>query len=45
MALVRFHAWADDRILATGAQVSDEDMRRPDTLDRGSALDTVRLLF
>jgi uncharacterized damage-inducible protein DinB len=44
MALVRFHAWADDRILATGAEISDQDIRRPDTLDRGSAFDTVRHL-
>ena len=44
MALVRFHAWADDRILATGEEVSDQDIRRPDTLDRGSAFDTARHL-
>ena len=44
LALVRFHAWANDRILTTAAGLSDEELRRPDTLDRGSAFDTIRHL-
>lgn len=44
LALVRFHAWANDRILTTAAELSDEEMRRPDTLDRGTAFDTIRHL-
>lgn len=43
-AFVRFHAWANDRILATAAGLSDEELRRPATLDRGSAFDTIRHL-
>jgi uncharacterized damage-inducible protein DinB len=44
LALVRFHAWANDRILATAAGLSEEELGRPDTLDRGSAFDTLRHL-
>ncbi len=44
LAFVRFHAWANDRILTTAAEVSEGDLRRPDTLDRGSAFDTIRHL-
>jgi uncharacterized damage-inducible protein DinB len=44
LPLVRFHAWANDRVLTTAANLSDDDLRRPDTLDRGSAFDTLRHL-
>ena len=44
LMLVRFHAWANDRILTTAAELSDEELRRPDVLDRGSAFDTIRHL-
>jgi uncharacterized damage-inducible protein DinB len=44
LSLVRFHAWANDRILSTAAGVSDDDLRREGTFDRGSAFDTVRHL-
>lgn len=45
LALVRFHAWANDRILATAAHLSEEEIRRPGVLDRGSAFDTLRHLM
>ena len=44
LALVRFHAWANDRILTVAAGLSDEELRRGAVLDRGSALDTIRHL-
>ena len=44
LALVRFHAWANDRILTTAAGLSDEELRRDAVLDRGSAFDTLRHL-
>src|SRR5919106_1068392 len=45
LALVHFHAWANDRILKTATGLSDEEFRRPGVLDRGSAFDTLRHLF
>src|SRR5919106_1019735 len=44
LAFVRFHAWANDRILTTAADLSDEELRRPGVLDHGSAFDTLRHL-
>jgi uncharacterized damage-inducible protein DinB len=44
LALVHFHAWANDRILTTATGLSDEEFRRPGVLDRGSAFDTLRHL-
>ena len=44
LAFVRFHAWANDRILTTAAGLSDEQLRRPEVLDHGSAFDTLRHL-
>ena len=44
LALVRFHAWANDKILTTLGELSDQDLRKPDTLDLGSAFDTLRHL-
>ena len=41
LAFVRFHAWANDRILSVAAALSDEDFRREAVLDRGSAFDTI----
>ena len=43
-ALVRFHAWANDRILTTAAGLSDEEFRRTANLDHGSAFQTLRHL-
>jgi uncharacterized damage-inducible protein DinB len=42
--LVRYHAWANDRILATAAGLTDEELRRPSTHDHGSAFETIRHL-
>ena len=36
LAFVRYHAWANDKILTTTAGLSDEELRRPDILDHGS---------
>ena len=44
LALIRFHAWANDRILTTAAGLSDERFRGTATLDHGSALQTLRHL-
>jgi uncharacterized damage-inducible protein DinB len=44
LAFVRFHAWANDRVLTTAAGLSDEAFREPAVLDRGSAFDTLRHL-
>ena len=44
LAFVRFHAWANDRILSTAADLPDEDFRRSATLDHDSAFGTVRHL-
>lgn len=44
LTFVRFHAWANDRILTTAAHVSDEAIHSPNVLDRGSAFDTLRHL-
>ena len=45
LAFVRFHAWANDRILASAAGLSDEELHRPAVLDRGSAFETLRHLM
>ncbi|HZB02345.1 MAG TPA: DinB family protein [Actinomycetota bacterium] len=44
LALVHYHAWANDRVLATAADLTDEELRRPATHDRGSAFETIRHL-
>jgi uncharacterized damage-inducible protein DinB len=44
LAFVRFHAWANDRILTTAASLSDEELRRTANLDHGSAFATLRHL-
>jgi uncharacterized damage-inducible protein DinB len=44
LAFVRFHAWANDRILATAAGLSEEELRRDAVLDHGSAFQTFRHL-
>jgi uncharacterized damage-inducible protein DinB len=44
LALIRFHAWANDRLLTTAAGLSDEELRGAAVLDRGSAFDTIRHL-
>jgi uncharacterized damage-inducible protein DinB len=44
LAFVRFHAWANDRILTTTAELSDDDFRRAGPLDHRTAFDTLRHL-
>jgi uncharacterized damage-inducible protein DinB len=44
LALVRFHAWANDRILTTAAGLSEQQFRRTAVLDHGSAFQTLRHL-
>jgi uncharacterized damage-inducible protein DinB len=44
LGFVRFHAGANDKILTTTAGLSDEELRRPDILDHGSAFETIRHL-
>ncbi len=44
LALVRFHAWANDRILTTAAGLSDEELRGTVNLDHESAFRTLRHL-
>jgi uncharacterized damage-inducible protein DinB len=44
LSLVRFHAWANDRILTTTAGLSDDELRRTAQLDHGSAFQTLRHL-
>ncbi len=43
--LVRYHAWANDRILTTAAELSDEELRRPGGFDHESAFQTLRHLL
>jgi hypothetical protein len=44
LAFVRHHAWANDRILTTAAELSDDEFRRDGVLDHGSAFQTIRHL-
>jgi uncharacterized damage-inducible protein DinB len=44
LAFVRFHAWANDRILTMAAGLSDEEFRRAGGFDHGSAFKTLRHL-
>jgi uncharacterized damage-inducible protein DinB len=44
LAFVRFHAWANDKILTTAAGLTDDEFRRPANLDHTTAFDTVRHL-
>jgi uncharacterized damage-inducible protein DinB len=44
LALVRFHAFANDRILTTATALSDDEFRRVGPFDHGTAFGTVRHL-
>jgi uncharacterized damage-inducible protein DinB len=44
LAFVRFHAWANDRILTTTAELSGDELRETAALDHGSAFHTIRHL-
>ena len=45
LALVRFHAWANERILAAAEGLSEEEFRRAAPLDHGSVFQTLRHLM
>ena len=45
LALARYHAWTNDRILTTAAGLTDEELRANGKLDHGSALQTLRHLM
>jgi uncharacterized damage-inducible protein DinB len=44
LAFVRYHAWANDRILTTAADLSENELRKDGVLDHGSAFQTIRHL-
>jgi len=44
LALVRYHAWANDRILTVASALTDDEFRRTAQLDHGSAFQTLRHL-
>jgi len=44
LPMVRFHGWANDRILTTAAALTDDELRRPAPLDHGGAFQTLRHL-
>lgn len=44
LAMVRFHGWANERILMTARALTDEDFRAPGPFDHGTAFDTLRHL-
>lgn len=44
LAFVRFHAWANDRILTVAGGLSDDEFRGPAKLDHGTAFQTLRHL-
>lgn len=44
LVFVRFHAWANRRILETAAELTDDEFRRATNLDHGSAFQTLRHL-
>lgn len=44
LGFVRFHAWANERILTTTAELSEEAFRGSANLDHGSAFQTLRHL-
>jgi uncharacterized damage-inducible protein DinB len=44
LAIVRFHAWANQRVIETAAKLSEEELHRQGSLDHGTAFQTVRHL-
>lgn len=45
LALARYHAWANDKILTTAAALTDDQLRGDVSLDHGSAFQTLRHLL
>ena len=44
LAMVRFHGWANERILTIARGLTDEEFRAPGPFDHGTAFDTLRHL-
>jgi uncharacterized damage-inducible protein DinB len=44
LAFVRFHAWANRRIIETAAELPDDELHQPAPLDHGTAFQTLRHL-
>jgi uncharacterized damage-inducible protein DinB len=44
LPFVRFHAWANERVIATAEKLSDDEFRGRAPLDHGSVFDTLRHL-
>jgi uncharacterized damage-inducible protein DinB len=44
LAFVRFHGFANERILTTASALTEEEFRAPGPLDHGTAFDTLRHL-
>jgi 4a-hydroxytetrahydrobiopterin dehydratase len=44
LPFVRYHQWANERILSTASGLPDEELRVPAPLDHGTLLDTLRHL-
>ena len=44
IATARYHAWANDRVLTLAAEIADEELRAPASLDHRTAWDTLRHL-
>ena len=44
LAFVRFHAWANRRIIETAADLTDDELRRAGPFDHGTAFQTMRHL-
>jgi len=44
LAFVRFHAWANRRIIETATELTDDELRRAGPFDHGTAFQTVRHL-
>ncbi len=45
LVLVRYHGWANRRIVETAAALTDDEFRGPAPLDHGTAFDTLRHLL
>lgn len=43
-SVVRFHGWANERIMDTAAHLTDDELRRAGGLDHGTAFQTLRHL-
>lgn len=44
-AFVRYHVWANERIVTTAAELTDDELRRAEEFDHGTAFQTLRHLM